>query len=141
MKTKTKKNEKVRLIAIVIISLFVIITGALFSYSSFRNENISGGILGIIIAIIILMFAIIVYKRGNRDLRGGYPLKDERSKRVLEKAMSMSFLVSIYMLLAIGFLSDDIIKFRDVSQATSLAIGVMAILFLIFWIYYNKKKI
>ena len=87
------------------------------------------------------MFAFIVYKRGREDLKKGFPLKDERSKKVMQKAMSMAFLVSLYMLLAIGFLSDSIIKFRDVSQATGISVGIMAILFAIFWAYYNKKAI
>jgi len=143
MKTKSKEKtrDKVRLITIAMVSLFVIITGILFSYSSFKNQETAGGILGIIIAFIIIIFAIIVYKRGNKDLKQGLPLKDERSQKVMRKAMSMAFLVSIYLLLAMGFLSENIIKFRDVSQATSAAIGGMALLFLIFWIYYNKQEL
>lgn len=73
-------------------------------------------------------------------MKEGYPLQDERSKRVMQKAMSRSFLVSLYLLLAIGWLSDDLIKFRDVSQATSLAVGGMVLLFAIFWAYYNRKE-
>ncbi len=141
MKAKNKTRDRVRLIAIVIISILVIVTGALFAYGSFRNNNVPGGILGIIVALIILIFALIVYKRGKKDLRRGLPLKDERSKKVMQKAMSMAFLVSLYMLLLLGFLSDKIIKFRDVSQATGISVGIMAVLFAIFWAYYNKKAI
>ena len=138
-KNNTRKNERIRLTAIAIISFFVIVTGALFSYGSFKNGETTGGVLGIIIALIILAFAIIVYKRGNEDLKKGFPLKDERSQKVMQKAMSMSFLVTLYLLLAIGWLSDDLIRFRDVSQATNAAVGGMALLFLIFWLYYNSK--
>lgn len=132
-------KEKIRMTALIIISLFVIATGALFSYGSFKNGEIVGGILGAMIALIILIFAFFVYKRGNRDLKNGFPLKDERSRKVIEKASSLAFYVTLYLLLAIGFLSDDIIKFRDVSQATSLAVAGMAILFAVFWAYYNRK--
>jgi len=138
-KKNQTRNDKARLIAIIIISIVVILTGALFAFQSFNKGNINGGVLGIMIALIILIFAIIVYKRGRSDLKHGYPLKDERSKKVMQKAMSMAFLVTLYMLLAIGFLSENIIKFRDVSQATGMAVGGMALLFLIFWIYYNRK--
>ncbi|MFH1501022.1 MAG: DUF2178 domain-containing protein [archaeon] len=140
MAKKKQGMEKARLIAIVILSIIVIVTGALVSIMSFKNGEIAGGILGIIIAIIILIFAMIVFKRGNRDLKQGLPLKDERSKRVMEKATSMAFFVSLYMLLALGLLSD-VIKFRDASQVTGVAVGIMALLFLIFWIYYNRKEI
>lgn len=138
---KKTRRDRIRLIAIAIISIIVIVTGALFAYGSFKEGNMGGGILGIIIALIILSFAIIVYKRGREDLKRGLPLKDERSRRVMEKATSMAFLVSLYVLLAIGFLSENIIKFRDVSQATGISVGVMALLFLIFWVYYNRKAI
>ncbi|MBU0761004.1 MAG: DUF2178 domain-containing protein [Nanoarchaeota archaeon] len=143
MKTKTnaKRNQKIRLFAIAVLSLFVILTGALLSYSSFKKGEFSGGILGIVIVIIILGFAVFIYRRGNRDLKEGYPLQDERSKRVMQKAMATTFLVSLYLLLAIGWLSEDLIKFRDVSQATGVAIGGMAVLFLAFWIYYNKTGV
>jgi uncharacterized membrane protein len=57
----------------------------------------------------------------------------------MEKASSKAFYVSLYLLLVIGFLSDEKIKFRDVSQAMSAAIGAMAILFAIFWAYYSRK--
>lgn len=138
---KNVRKDKVRLTAIIILSLLVIATGILFSTNSFMRGEIAGGILGSIIALSILAFVIFVFRRGNQDLKEGYPLKDERSRRVIEKASSRTFYVSLYLLLAIGFFSDDLINFRDVSQATSVAVGGMALLFLIFWVYYNRREI
>ncbi len=134
-------KDKIRLTAISIISLLVIATGTLFSLMRFMKGDVAGGVTGALIAIIVLVFAIFVYRRGNRDLKKGVPWRDERSRKVIEKASSMAFYVSIYMLLAIGWLSEDVIHFRDVSQATGLAIGIMAILFAVFWAYYNRKEI
>ena len=138
---KRKNIGKMRLMIILIISLFVIATGSLFATQAFKNGNIVSGILSILISLTIIGFAIFVYRRGIRDIKEGYPLKDERSRKVIEKASSMAFYVTIYLLLAIGFLSDDLIPFRDVSQATSLAVAGMVILFVIFWAYYNKKEL
>ena len=140
-KNKIGNNDRVRLVVIAVISLFVIITGSLFAYKSFSGGDVTGGIMGILIAVVILGFAVFVYRRGNQDLKRGYPLKDERSRRVIEKATYMAFLVSLYLLLAIGFLSENVISFRDVSQATSVAVGGMAFLFVVFWIYYNRKGV
>lgn len=136
-----KQNEKLRLAIIIIISFLVIATGTLFSINSFIKEDISGGVGGIIIAITILVFAGYVYIRGNIDLKKGFPLQDERSRRVVEKASSKAFYVSLYVLLIVGFLSDDIIKFKDVSQATGISVGIIALLFVIFWIIYNRKEL
>ncbi|MFH1787554.1 MAG: DUF2178 domain-containing protein [archaeon] len=140
-KKNTMRTERIRLFAILLVSLFVISTGSLFATQSFRNGNVTGGIVGILISITILGFAIFVFRRGNRDLKQGYPIKDERNKKVIDKASSRAFYVSLYLLLGIGFLSEDLILFRDVSQAMGITIGGMALLFLIFWIYYNNKEI
>ena len=137
---KRKSTEKARMVAILVISILVIVTGVFFSYGSLKNGEISGAVLGAIIAIIILAFAIIVFKRGNEDLKNGFPLKDERSRKVMDKASSRAFYVSLYVLLAVGFVSDYL-PFRDISQATSISVGLMALLFLGFWIYYNKKEL
>ncbi len=137
----TRGKDKIRMFSMIIISLFVIITGTLFSLMGFRRGDIAGGIAGALIALTIVIFAISVFIRGNRDMKKGFPLQDERSRRVMEKASSRAFYVSLYLLLAVGFLSDGLLKFRDVSQATGLAVGMMAILFAVFWAYYNRKEI
>jgi hypothetical protein len=124
-----------------LISLFVIATGTLFAVQSFRTGENLGGIASIFISLLILGFAIAVYIRGYKDIKGGYPLHDERSKKVLQKASSMAFFVSLYLLLAVGFLSEDLIPFRDVSQATGITVGIMALLFAVFWAYYSRKEI
>lgn len=134
------KNDKIRLVAILVLSIMVILTGALYGIKAFSNGDIMGGIIGIIFALIIFSFAFLIYRRGNKDLKKGFPLKDERSKKVMEKASSLAFFISIYLLLGIGFLSDKI-PFRDISQATSFAIGLMALIFALSWLYYNKKEL
>ena len=143
MKTKndTEGGDKIRITAIVIISLLVIATGILFSLTAFMKGDVSGGIAGGFIAITIFAFAIFVFIRGSRSIKKGFPLHDERSRKVVEKASSKAFYVSMYSLLAIGFLSEDIIHFRDVSQATGIAVGIMALLFAAFWAYYDRKEI
>jgi len=143
MKTKKKINQNTRLrtTAIIILCLFVIVTGTLFSLKSFQQGNTTGGIMGIVIAAAILFLAIRVYRVGNKSIQEGYPLHDERSRRVIEKASSTAFYISLYLLLAIGFLSEDMIPFRDVSQATGITVGGMAILFAICWVFYNNKEI
>jgi uncharacterized membrane protein len=141
MKANPERRDRLRLTGILILSFLLIATGTLWAFTSIRRGDIGGAISGSIIALIILIFAFFVFTRGSKDVKQGYPLEDERSKRVMEKAMALAFLATLYLLLGIGWLSEDIIKFRDVSQATGAAIGGMAILFAIFWLYFNKKEI
>jgi uncharacterized membrane protein len=133
--------DKARLALITIISLLVLATGVLFTWTSYNKGGIAGAALSSIISLTILGFFFFTFIRSSKDLKEGYPIKDERSARVLEKASSKAFYISLYLLLAMGFFSDSLIKFRDVSQATSLAVGGMALLFFACWLYYNGKAL
>jgi uncharacterized membrane protein len=141
MKMKTNGKDRIRLFAIIFVSLFVIATGILFWINAYKKGDVIGGIGGVLIALTIVAFAIFVFKKGSKDIKEGYPLEDERSTRVKEKASSRAFYASLYLLLLVGLLSDNIIKFRDVSQAISATVGGMALLFAAFWLYYNKKEL
>ena len=113
---KKKGNDKIRLAAIIIVSFLVITTGSIFSLNSLLQGDVVGSLLGGVIATTIVVFAIIVFIRGSRSLEEGFPLHDERSRKVLEKASSKAFYVSLYMLLGIGFLSETITFRMSVRQ-------------------------
>ena len=134
------EHDKKRMIAILIVGLLVIATGILFASKAVSAGDFGGAVLGSIIAVIILVFALFVYRRGNENLKKGLPLHDERSRKVMEKASSKAFYVSLYILLAFGLLSDYV-EFRDISQVTGISVGIMALLFLVFWIKYNRQEI
>ncbi|MFH0752238.1 MAG: DUF2178 domain-containing protein [archaeon] len=133
---KNLKKRKMRLGLFLLITILVIITGTLYAGKAFLNGDLAGGILGTIIALSIIAFAVILYKRGKNTKS---PWHDERRQKIIEKAGYKTFLVSLYILLAIGFLSEKTIQFRDISQATGAAIGLMAITLIIFSIYYSRK--
>ncbi len=126
--------------SIVVIALAVIITTTFIVYA-ITSGNIGHSLVLLVIATVILITVGLFAIKRFRDAQKGLPFEDERSRRVMEKATSRSFMVAIYAMLLIGWLSDDIIHFRDVSQATSAAILVIAISFFCFWIYYNLKEI
>ncbi len=136
---KSKQDDLIRLIAITIVSIFVVASGVFYFLSAYLKGDLAGAVGGGTIALIVLAFAILTFLRGNNDLKKGFPLQDERSKRVTEKAASKAFYASLYLLLGIGLFSD-LIPFRDVSQATSVAVGTMALTWVIFWAYYNNKE-
>ena len=135
---RESKGSKIK--AILIAVLAVMVAGGLIVYA-FVSGNLGYSIILAVVALVLLVFFVLFAMRRYKDASKGLPFEDERSKRVMEKAASKSFFVTLYVLLAIGLLSDDAINFRDVSQATGLAIGIMAVLLFAFWIYYNRKGI
>jgi uncharacterized membrane protein len=139
-KTLTRKNTRNKIKALFMAVLAVVVATTLIIYSLGAGEGIySAGII-IIAAILVIFFGLFAFRR-YKDASEGLPFEDERSRKVLEKSSSASFYVTLYLLLAIGILSENTISFRDVSQATGVAVGLMGLLFFVFWIYYNKKEI
>jgi len=135
------RGAKIKPLFMLVLAVVIAMTFLLYAVMEFLDGEIGYPVLLILIAaILIVLFGWIALAR-YRDSQRGLVSEDERSRRVMEKATSRSFMVGIYALLLIGWLSDDIIHFRDVSQATGAAILVIAISFFCFWIYYNRKEI
>jgi len=122
-----------------IVSALVILTSLLWFETALGKGKMGNAMIVAGPAIIIIVLAVWVFLRNYRSVKGGFPVEDERSKRVMEKAFAKAYLISIYLLLAIGFASDDLIQFRDVSQAMSAGILGMVLIFWLCWMYYNRK--
>ena len=125
-------------VVLFLIALFVALTMIIWAVNS---ENLSSSVVIVVFAaLVLLLFGVFAFRR-YKDASLGLPFEDERSRRVMEKAAAKTFFVALYLLLFIGMLSDDLINFRDVSQATSITVGLMALIWFGFWIYYSKKEI
>ena len=120
--------------------LAVSVAGGLIAYAITSPSLGYTSILVSIAAILLVIFGVFALRR-YRDAKMGLPFEDERSRRIMEKAASKSFYVTLYVLLAIGIFSEGAIQFRDVSQATGTAVGIMALLWFAFWIYYGRMEI
>ena len=135
---RKQSRDKFKVVLGIVLTVLVAITLLFFALGTTGGGEAIGMIL---IAVIILFFLIYFFVRRYNDVKAGMPYEDERSKRVMEKAGATTFFVSIYLLLAVGWLSEGAIQFRDVSQATGVSIGIMAVLFFVFWAYYSKKLV
>ena len=135
---KNRSNKTIvygKLIVGILVSLMLIIWAIL----SAKNGNIMSAIFMVIIALTIIVLFITYTLRELKSVRKGLPVEDERSKKVMNLAFAKAYLITLYWVLAIGWLSDEYINFRDVGQATGAIILGMAIIFFICWVYYNRK--
>lgn len=146
-KKKEYFSDRTRWIGIAIVTILVLSSFVLLSLTLIQNGNVVQGSLTLVIAGVLLIFAIKMLKGQYEHTRDGFPIEDEMSKKVRMKAMAWAFLAGIYWLLALGWydnLATDkygISPFRDPSQATGAGILGMAILFGIFWAYLNWKGV
>jgi len=136
-----QKKDKARLGAMMAISLAVIVTALLYAFSAGIMDNPMVAVVTLITVGIAVFILVLAAKALIVDIKAGIPIKDERSKRVMEKAAASTFLFMIYFLLALGWYSDmdgvDIIP-RHISSAGIL--GGTVFLF-IMWAYYNWRGV
>lgn len=136
---KENKKDKIRVGLVGIVALLVISTLVILSITVFREGNIGVGIGSIIIAVVILVFAMSILKRQYTAVKKGFPYQDERSKKIMVLAGYYTFLISIWYLLILSWASESIIQFRDVSQALGMGILGMAIIFGLSWLWVSRK--
>lgn len=92
------------------------------------------GIIGLLV-----IFALYIALRRLSSERRGQPAEDELSKKVMQKASSTAFYISLYLWLVISYLSDS----RDLPTHTWIGLGIvgMAVLFAGSWLYHNNRGV
>jgi hypothetical protein len=120
-----------RTIIIFVIAALVIFTLILWALNAKLSGNIQE-ILMIAIAFIVVGFAVYIgIVRVKSSLRKE-PLEDELSKKVMTKTSSLSYYISIYLWLFIGFISDR----TTMHTHTLIGVGIlgMAVIFFFSWL-------
>jgi len=132
------KKDKSKLILIIIGLISFIIGTALWLFMDWSQTGLDTELIILPIPMIfIVITTIIVVMMNYKNIKRGLPMKDEMSRKAEFKAGAYAFYLGIYLLLALGMFGDN--YFERPSQATGAGILGMAIIFFIFWIYFNKK--
>ena len=133
-------KDKTRVVLAGVIAALVILGSMLLIVALLAEGENMQLVLPIGIVVIIVLFMIPFVKRRWFDVKKGFPFEDERSKKVMTNASSKAYYVSLYWLLLISF-SVEVLEIveLDVGQAIGTGIVGMAILFGIFFLYYDGK--
>jgi uncharacterized membrane protein len=80
----------------------------------------------------------------TKDVKEGFPIQDERTKRIMDKASSRTFYFMIYFLLFLGWISDDGIESLGIPSIIGRHVAFASILggaiaFFILIAYYSRK--
>ncbi|MFH1285577.1 MAG: DUF2178 domain-containing protein [Candidatus Micrarchaeota archaeon] len=137
-------SDKLRLLLIVGLGIMVALSFIAYGLANKSNDVYS---LALIAFAVITLLAIAGYGvREYKNLEKGLKLKDERTQNIERKAAANAFYISLYLLLAFGWYCDmaagnaSLPQFRDVSQAMSVAVGGMALIFGLCYLYVKKKE-
>ncbi len=133
-------KNRTRIVLAWVVAALVILASLLLIVALLSEGRIMQSVLPIGIIVIIVLFMIPFVKRRWFDVKKGFPFEDERSKKVMTNASSKAYYVSLYWMLAISF-SVEVLEIveLDVGQAIGIGIVGMAVLFGIFFLYYNGK--
>lgn len=139
------KNDNKKLKLMVMTMLLVVVGVILFGAMAIRKGEINlQNILWMGVVFLVLVFSMIIFIYRYKDLKKGIPLEDERSRKVVTMASSKSFMVTLYWLLAIAtfekFFAGLVgLEQLDAGQTVGGGILGMAVAFISFWFYYNRK--
>jgi len=135
---KIQKN-KVRVGVMMGLSMTVIASALVMAIFGGVLDNLILAVVIILIVGISVIFLIYAAKAMMRDINKGIPFRDERSKKVVEKAAGNSFIVMIYLLLAIGWYSDNSNIELLPTDVTGIGILGGSVSFAVFWVYFNSR--
>ncbi|MBN2454532.1 hypothetical protein JXB11_03220 [Candidatus Woesearchaeota archaeon] len=135
------KDQKTKIWLMTILGIAVGLGVLLTGVISYQEGNPLMSAIAIIAGAGSIIWAISYARKSSRDEKKGLPLTDERSNRVVMFAFGKAFVFSIWWLLVLGFLSENTIQFRDVSQATSTAILGMVVIAGLCWLWYRNKDL
>jgi hypothetical protein len=132
-------QDKIKFILIVILTITFIAGFIPWALMVFKNGRSVEAMSLSLIAIIIAVFAFIFLKMNYREIKKGFPLQDERSKRITLNSAAYAFYIGIYWLLVIMYYNDITPAKLTVDQALSAGILGMSIIFALSYLYLNKK--
>ena len=125
-------KEKFQVMLMLVVSLMVVVTIGIYLMSAgFDFGSMSTSLIVIVIAI----FATYIAVTRAKSVRRGLPAQDELTKKTMHKAGYYTFLCTIYLALAIPWISEEIIG-RHVSAI--IIIG-SALLFFVFYLWFSRK--
>ena len=134
-----QRKDRIRVGFMMAISVAVIVSALLLGAMD-GTWNDPWMLFVMIVMICIAAVVLFIAARAMfSEIGRGIPLQDERSKRVVEKASAISFIVMIYLLLAIGFFSDHSSYELLPTDVTALGILGGAISFAVCWAIYNRS--
>jgi len=140
MDEKARFRRFVAAIAAVLVggAIFVVVTGVV------GTDNWAT-VMSAVILVTMALVAIVVVRKGLRELKSGFPMEDERSKAIKMRAGYLAFFVSLYFMLGMGFvlaiLEDNQVSSLSTSEWSMFYVAVMGSIFLATNAYLNKKGV
>jgi peptidoglycan/LPS O-acetylase OafA/YrhL len=127
-----------RAVLVFVLAAMVVILTALWFFSN-TNKITTVNILNLGVILLVVGFAVFIGYKSLISAKRGEPTEDELSKKVMLRTSSLSYYISIYLWLVIGYFSDKV----KLETHTIIGAGIvgMAVVFAICWLVFNFRGI
>jgi len=140
-------DEKKRFRRMVGVLAAVIVVGVLFVAGSAVAKDTDNWamVLSAVILVSIALVAVLLARKRLNEMRQGIPSEDERSTAVKMRAGYLSFFVSMYLCLALGwifgvFLEDTTAEVPSTGVVMFVLVAVMGSIYLVVWTAMSRGK-
>lgn len=125
-------------VVVFIVSALVLISTGVWFFSS-KSDIAPLEATGFGVIILLVGFALFIGTKRLTSARRGEPTEDELSKKVMVKASSLSYFISLYLWVFVIYINDRV----EVDTEVLIGSGVlgMAIIFAICWLILNFKGV
>jgi peptidoglycan/LPS O-acetylase OafA/YrhL len=125
-------------VVVFIVSALVVVTTVIWiltSGTAFKPADL--GVYAVLI--LVVGFALFIGVKRLNSIKKGEPAEDELSKKVLQKTAAMSYYISLYLWLAVMYVSGK----KDYEPHVFLAAGIlgMAVIYALCWLIYNFRGV
>ena len=127
-----------RAIVVFVVAALVLIATGLWYFSSAGDLKLVD-IAGFGVILVLVLFALFLGFRKLFSARRGEPVEDEMSKRVMGRASSLSYFISLYMWVFVIYINDRV----DLETEALIGSGVMgmAVIFAITWLIVHFRGV
>jgi len=125
-------------IVILLIGVITLSLGAWVYYS--KNDKLEiADLMQYAIIFVLVAFALIIGLSRLRSERRGEPAEDELSKKIMQKAASTAFYISLYWWLVLSYLSEN--WKMETGSVIGRGILGMALIFVLSWVFCKIKGV
>ncbi len=140
MDENTRFRRFVAVVAAVLVggAIFVVVTGVV-------GTDDWATVMPAVVLVTMALVAMVIIRRKLRELKSGFPMEDERSKSIKMRAGYLAFFISIYLMLAVGFvlaiLEDNQVSSLPTSEWFMFYVAIMGLIFLGLNAYLNRRGV
>ncbi len=121
----------------IIAALVLVAAGVWMFFSPAVSKTFD--VVSLAVILLLILFAVFAGFRRLGSARRGEPADDELSRNLTRRTAGLSYYISLYLWLIIGFLSDKL----NYETHTLIGAGIvgMAVIFAVCWLVFNFRGV